>query len=114
MVADNPKNAVARVNSKKSGKTSEDSGPDFGTRPLDKIYLKHGTKTRCDRDTQRSPTCVAFGGENYETLYVTSQQSFLTPEELAHHPRPGSLFAVHGLGARGLPEPRFGASKTKG
>jgi L-arabinonolactonase len=57
----------------------------------------------------RSPTCVAFGGKNYETLLVTAQQYFLTSAELARHPKPGSLFAIHGLGVRGLPEPQFGS-----
>ena len=55
-----------------------------------------------------SPTCVTFGGDNYETLYVTSQQAFVTPEQLANHPQPGSVFAIHGLGVQGLPEPMFG------
>ena len=66
---------------------------------------------RLDREIEmpvRTPTCVAFGGANYETLYVTSQQTFLTDEELARHPQPGSLFAIHGLGVRGLAEPQFG------
>ena len=66
---------------------------------------------RLDREISlpvRSPTCVAFGGKNYETLFVTSQQSFLSDEELARHPRPGSVFAIHGLGVQGVPEPRFG------
>ena len=65
---------------------------------------------RLDREIEmpiRSPTCVAFGGDDYRTLFVTSQQSFLTEEELARHPNPGSVFAIHGLGAQGLPEPRF-------
>ncbi|MGI9473964.1 MAG: SMP-30/gluconolactonase/LRE family protein, partial [Rubripirellula sp.] len=55
----------------------------------------------------RSPTCVTFGGDNLETMYVTSQQTFLTPEELRKHPLPGSVFAIHGLGVRGIPEPLF-------
>jgi L-arabinonolactonase len=55
-----------------------------------------------------SPTCVTFGGDNYETLYVTSQQAFVTAEELAQHPQPGSVFAIHGLGIKGLREPKFG------
>jgi hypothetical protein len=33
----------------------------------------------------------------------------LTSAELARHPKPGSLFAIHGLGVRGLPEPQFGS-----
>ncbi len=65
---------------------------------------------RLDREIEmpiRSPTCVTFGGEDHETLFVTSQQAFVTPEEMKRHPQPGSVFAVHGLGVRGLPEPRF-------
>ena len=65
---------------------------------------------RIDREISMpipSPTCVTFGGDDYETLYVTSQQTFVTPEDMAKHPRPGSLFAIHGLGVRGLPEPKF-------
>lgn len=68
-------------------------------------------KGRLDREIDmpvRSPTCVTFGGENHDTLYVTSQQAFLTDEERARHPRPGSLFAIRGLGVRGIPEPKFG------
>ncbi|WP_310619637.1 SMP-30/gluconolactonase/LRE family protein [Flexibacterium corallicola] len=69
---------------------------------------------RLDREIDmpvRGTTCVTFGGDNYETLFVTSQQSFLTGEELSRHPKPGSIFAVHGLGTQGLPEPKFGATK---
>lgn len=75
--------------------------------------LRIDPKGRLDREIDmpvRSPTCIAFGGDDYRTLFVTSQQSFLTPEELARHPKPGSVFAVHGLGVCGLPEPQFGAS----
>ena len=74
--------------------------------------LRIDPKGRLDREIDMpipSPTCVTFGGDNHETMYVTSQQSFVSPEQLSMHPQPGSLFAVHGLGVRGLPEPRFGA-----
>ncbi|GAB5471185.1 MAG: SMP-30/gluconolactonase/LRE family protein [Rhodospirillales bacterium] len=67
---------------------------------------------RLDREIDmptRGPTCVTFGGEDYATLFVTSQHSFLTSAERAAHPKPGSLFAIHGLGVRGLPEPKFGS-----
>jgi sugar lactone lactonase YvrE len=53
------------------------------------------------------PTCPAFGGDNYDVLYVTSQRLFMTPEELEASPQAGSLFAIHDLGTRGFPEPRF-------
>ncbi|MGD9195551.1 MAG: SMP-30/gluconolactonase/LRE family protein, partial [Methyloceanibacter sp.] len=67
---------------------------------------------RLDREIHmpvRSPTCVAFGGKNNETLFVTSQQSFLSSAELARDPKPNSQFAIHDLGVRGLPEPQFGS-----
>lgn len=57
----------------------------------------------------RHPTMCTFGGPTLETLYVTTARRFLEPAELAAQPLAGSLFAIHGLGARGLPEPRFGA-----
>jgi L-arabinonolactonase len=66
---------------------------------------------RLDREIHmpvRTPTCVTFGGENLETLLVTSQQTFVTADEMKRHPRPGSVFAIRGLGVRGLPEPKFG------
>ena len=67
-------------------------------------------KGRLDREIEmpiRTPTCVTFGGDNYETLFVTSQQAFLRPGELQEFPQTGDLFAIHGLGVKGLPEPRF-------
>lgn len=65
---------------------------------------------RLDREIDMpvpSPTCVTFGGGNYETLYVTTAQAFLSPEVIAEFPQSGDLFAIHGLGARGFPEPKF-------
>ena len=73
--------------------------------------LRLDPKGRLDREIDMpipSPTCITFGGDNYETLFATSQQAFVTPEQLAKHPQPGSFFAIHGLGVKGLPEPKFG------
>ncbi|WP_211698372.1 SMP-30/gluconolactonase/LRE family protein [Mycobacterium spongiae] len=53
------------------------------------------------------PTCPTFGGDNYDVLYVTSQRLFLTDNELKKYPQSGSLFAIYGLGVRGLAEGRF-------
>ena len=54
-----------------------------------------------------SITSVSFGGADLDILYVTSMarpyQGRRRQEREA-----GGLFAVHGLGVRGLPEPRFG------
>ena len=53
------------------------------------------------------PTMCTFGGENLDVLYVTSTRKFLKPEAAAEQPLAGGLFAVHGTGATGLPEPFF-------
>ena len=53
-----------------------------------------------------STTSVMFGGADLDILYVTSMRRpirGLRPRER----EAGGLFAVHGLGVRGLPEPRF-------
>ncbi|ODN41891.1 hypothetical protein BGC07_01560 [Piscirickettsia litoralis] len=54
-----------------------------------------------------TPTCVTFGGDNYETLYVTSQKAFLSQEVLQKYPETGDVFAINGLGVKGMPEPKF-------
>jgi sugar lactone lactonase YvrE len=51
-------------------------------------------------------TSLSFGGPNLDVAYVTSMARVakgVRPKER----EAGALFAVHGLGVRGLPEPRF-------
>lgn len=55
----------------------------------------------------RDPTMCTFGGTDLETLYVTTARRFLQPAQLAAQPMAGALLAVHGLGVKGLPEPRY-------
>jgi L-arabinonolactonase len=58
----------------------------------------------------RYVTCPCFGGPDLDTLYVTSISN--SGNALRDdHPDAGALFAIHGLGVRGLPEVRF-ADKT--
>jgi len=101
--------------------TSDHPGmPDGGTVDAEGFYwismvqggriLRLDPEGRVDRVVEMpipTPTCVAFGGDNYETLFVTSQKAFLSEEMLKRYPATGNLFALHGLGVRGLPEPRF-------
>ena len=55
----------------------------------------------------RHPTSVTFGGPGLDVLYVTSiSRSHALADD---HPDAGGLFAVEGLGVRGLPAHRFGA-----
>jgi sugar lactone lactonase YvrE len=50
----------------------------------------------------------AFGGPGLDILYVTSASRFLDEAQLREQPLAGHVFAIEGLGVRGLPEPRFG------
>lgn len=50
-------------------------------------------------------TCPAFGGPDFETLFVTSAASGLSAGETAYPSEHGKVFASAGV-ARGLPEPR--------
>jgi sugar lactone lactonase YvrE len=49
------------------------------------------------------PTCCEFGGKDLDTLYVTSATLRRDAKALAGQTKPGGLFAIHGLGAKGLP-----------
>jgi sugar lactone lactonase YvrE len=54
------------------------------------------------------PTMCNFGGPDLDVLYVTSGTVFLDEAERARQPLAGALFAIRGLGVRGVPEPLFG------
>jgi L-arabinonolactonase len=52
-------------------------------------------------------TMCSFGGPRLETLYATSAAAMVPEGERAAQPLAGALFAIEGLGVRGLPEPLF-------
>jgi len=52
------------------------------------------------------PTSCIFGGDDYETLYITTARETLSAEELAEEPLAGSLLAIR-PGVRGVPETPF-------
>lgn len=52
------------------------------------------------------PTCVAFGGDNLDLLFVTSARAGLSEERLADEPMSGSLF-VYQTRFMGLTARRF-------
>ena len=54
------------------------------------------------------PSCVAFGGPELSTLYVTSIKDSGSGRMISKHPDGGFLFAIEGLGVSGLVEARFG------
>jgi sugar lactone lactonase YvrE len=49
------------------------------------------------------PTSCAFGGPGRDTLFVTSARTELDDDALARQPHAGKVFAIDGLGVRGLP-----------
>jgi L-arabinonolactonase len=53
-------------------------------------------------------TSVMFGGPKLDILFVTSMAKPPLPRFPGDGPLRGSVFAIHDLGVRGLPEPRFG------
>jgi L-arabinonolactonase len=56
------------------------------------------------------PSCVAFGGVDLSTLYVTSINDSGSGRAISRHADGGFLFAIEGLGVRGIPEARFGSA----
>jgi len=69
-------------------------------------FAPDGTMVRTIDMPVRHPTSVTFGGPDLDVLYVTSiSRSDALGDD---HPDAGGLFAVEGLGVRGLPAHRFG------
>lgn len=68
-----------------------------------------GRLDRLVRLPVQHPTMCNFGGDDLDVLYVTSGTIFLGEDARARQPLAGALFAVRGLGVRGVPEPLFGA-----
>jgi sugar lactone lactonase YvrE len=55
----------------------------------------------------RQPTCLAFGGEDFRLLYVTSAREGLEPEEVARQ-NAGDVFLLE-TDTQGVAEPRYKA-----
>ena len=70
-------------------------------------YAPDGTLDREIEMPVVKTTSVAFGGPELDTLFVTSMAHPPLPKYPGDGPLRGALFAVRGLGVRGLPERRF-------
>ncbi len=53
------------------------------------------------------PSKPMFGGPNLDIMFITSLGIGLSPSHDTEQPEAGGLFAIHGLGIQGLPQPRF-------
>jgi sugar lactone lactonase YvrE len=71
-------------------------------------YAPNGTVDRVIEMPVKKVTSVMFGGPELDILFVTSMAKLPLPRFPADGVQRGSLFAIHGLGIRGVPEPRFG------
>jgi L-arabinonolactonase len=70
-------------------------------------YRPDGSIDRVVEMPVSQPTCLAFGGPELATLYITSAAQKLSADERAGQPLAGALMALES-GVRGLPEPLFG------
>jgi sugar lactone lactonase YvrE len=69
-------------------------------------FAPDGTVDRLVGMPVDSVTSVIFGGADLDVLYVTSMARPFQGRRRQER-EAGGLFAVHGLGVRGVPEPRF-------
>src|SRR5271170_4946632 len=70
-------------------------------------YTPEGKVDRVIDMPVKKVTSVMFGGPDLDILYVTSMAKPPLPRFPGDGPLRGSLFAIHDLGVRGVPEPRF-------
>jgi sugar lactone lactonase YvrE len=70
-------------------------------------YAPDGSIDRIIDMPVRRVTSLMFGGPDLDVLYVTSMALNLQPHLPADPVQRGGLFAVYGLGIKGLPETRF-------
>jgi L-arabinonolactonase len=71
-------------------------------------YAPDGSVDRTIEMPVKKVTSVMFGGPNLDILYVTSMAKQPLPRFPGDGQLRGSLFAIHGLGVKGVEEPRFG------
>ena len=72
-------------------------------------YTPDGKVERIIEMPVKKITSAMFGGPNLDILYVTSMAKPPLPRFPDDGQLRGSLFAIYGLGIRGVAEPRFGA-----
>lgn len=71
-------------------------------------YTPDGAVDRVIEMPVKKVTSVNFGGPNMDVLYVTTMAKPPLPRFPGDGPLRGAVFAITGLGVKGVPEPRFG------
>lgn len=93
------------------GSTVDDEGCLWNAQVYDAKLVRYTPAGAVDRIIDmpvKKVTSVTFGGPNLDILYVTSMARPPLPRFPADPVARGSVFAISGLGVRGIPEPRFG------
>ncbi len=72
-------------------------------------YRPDGSLGACVRVPTDCPTCVCFGGNNLDTLFISTGHKDLSPSQRASQTGAGGLFKAD-VGVRGLTETRFARS----
>ena len=99
----------AAIGGPPDGATVDAEGCYWLTVPLTGKVNRYDPRGRLDRSIDlpvSNPTCVAFGGDRLDTLYITSATFMVPPEDLLNQPLAGALLAVD-VGVRGLPDALF-------
>ncbi|MBM3517234.1 MAG: SMP-30/gluconolactonase/LRE family protein, partial [Alphaproteobacteria bacterium] len=98
------------------GSTIDEEGYIWNAQVISGRLIRYAPDGTIDREIPfpvRNLTSCTFGGDRLDVLYVTSLARVVHPphgrfvKEAAPQPHAGGVFAVRGLGVRGLPEPRF-------
>lgn len=94
------------------GSTVDSEGYLWNAQCFDARLVRYTPDGRVDRVVEmpvKKVTSVNFGGPDMDILFVTSMAKPPLPRFPGDGPLRGSVFAISGLGVRGVPEPRFGA-----
>ena len=92
------------------GSTVDAEGFLWNAQVYDGRLVRYAPDGRVDRKIEmpvKKVTSVMFGGPDLNVLFVTSMAKPPLPRFPSDGVLRGSLFAIYGLGVRGLPEPRF-------
>ena len=77
-------------------------------------YRPDGTIDREVAVPAKNPTCVVFGGDALNELYITSARQDMSHDELTHTPHAGGVYRAVIDHARGLPDSLFLDDDTLG
>ena len=92
------------------GSTVDAEGFLWNAQVYDGRLVRYAPDGKVDRTVEmpvKKVTSVMFGGPDLNVLFVTSMAKPPLPRFPSDGVLRGSLFAIYGLGVRGLPEPRF-------